>query len=112
MLKIEQRHRDAAETLRNAQAARIMAALKDATTAEMLGEHEGDAALDIQAFARFEASLSGGWEDGPSFTAKVGIRRQVAKIDSVSELLRLINGGAQLLDVALTAPPASAETGK
>jgi hypothetical protein len=54
-VKVEQRHRDAAYALRNAQGERIMAAIRDKAKGAVLGDDVGDASLDIQAFARFDA---------------------------------------------------------
>ena len=39
-----------------------------------------------------------------TFVATVGIRRQERQIDSIGELLRLINGGAALSDIYATQP--------
>lgn len=46
-----QADRDRAYALREAQARRIMHAIRNEAAAKVLGDHEGDSALDIQAFA-------------------------------------------------------------
>lgn len=71
-----------------------------------------DNTTGLQAFAKFEQSIRQSAERGEvvatAFTATVGIRRQTKTIESVDELLRLINGGAILTDVrriTLPTPP-------
>ncbi len=56
-LRVEQRHRDAAEALKLEQLQRLLAAIKSDEALSVWGDDEGDNAPLIQAFARFERDL-------------------------------------------------------